>query len=176
MATRRWPSSRKGQHAISTRNQGDPVNQEEIVDPLLETHEEVADRPPLPRRRRGQVGGVHGDWTGDTNTGMNVIVAGTLGIRSTNYPMGDYAPLERCIKLESTAPATRNKRGVVKVDAMFLFSVYSWEVLKTRVLATLVAVSACGGFDAVSSKVQVSVGKTYRNYHACHTKQGSTWD
>ena len=66
---------------------------------------------------------------------------------------GIIAPLERRIKLESTAPATRNKRGVVKADAMF-FSVYSWEVLKTRVLATLVAVSACGGFDAVSSKVQ----------------------
>ena len=32
-------------------------------------------------------------------------------------------------------------------------------MLKTRVLATLVAVSACGGFDAVSSKVQVSVGR-----------------
>ena len=35
---------------------------------------------------------------------------------------GIIAPLERRIELESTAPATRNKLGVVKVDAMFFFS------------------------------------------------------
>ena len=34
---------------------------------------------------------------------------------------GIIAPLERRIKLESAAPATRNKLGVVKVDAMFFF-------------------------------------------------------
>ena len=98
---------------------------------------------------------------------------------------GIIAPLERRIKLESTAPATRNKRGVVKVDAMF-FSVYSWEVLKTRVLATLVAVSACGGFDAVSSKVQVSVGNIQKVPRLSHETgfnmglrmycQKSSWD
>ena len=98
---------------------------------------------------------------------------------------GIIAPLERRIKLESTAPATRNKLGVVKVDAMF-FSVYSWEVLKTRVLATLVAVSACGGFDAVSSKVQVSVGNIQKLPRLSHETgfnmglrmycQKSSWD
>ena len=98
---------------------------------------------------------------------------------------GIVAPLERRIKLESTAPATRNKLGVVKVDAMF-FSVYSWEVLKTRVLATLVAVSACRGFDAVSSKVQVSVGNIQKVPRLSHETgfnmglrmycQKSSWD
>ena len=70
------------------------VSQEEIVDPLLETHEKVADRPPLPRKRRGQVGGVHGDWMGDTNTGMNVIVAGTPRMRSTKLRGGHTVPEE----------------------------------------------------------------------------------
>ena len=99
---------------------------------------------------------------------------------------GIIAPLERRIKLESTAPATRNKLGVVKVDAMFFLSVYSWEVLKTRVLATLVAVSACRGFDAVSSKVQVSVGNIQKVPRLSHETgfnmglrmycQKSSWD
>ena len=75
---------------------------------------------------------------------------------------GIIAPLERRIKLESTAPATRNKLRVVFVNPMFLFRFYSWEVLKTRVLATLVAVSAFGGLDAVCSKVQVSVGNIHK--------------
>ena len=66
---------------------------------------------------------------------------------------GIIAPLERRIKLQSTAPASRNKLGVVFINAMF-FSIYSWEVLKTRVLAMLVAVSACRGFDAVSNKMK----------------------
>ena len=43
---------------------------------------------------------------------------------------GIIAPLERRIKLESTAPATRNKLGVVKVDAMFFFQFTVGKCLK----------------------------------------------
>ena len=70
---------------------------------------EVADRPPLPRRRRGRVGGVHGDWAGDTNTGMNVIVAGTPRVRSTNYE-GDTQSQRRTTPEEGT-PKAASPRG-----------------------------------------------------------------
>ena len=43
---------------------------------------------------------------------------------------GIIVPLERRIKLESTAPATRNKLGVVKVDAMFFFQFAVGKCLK----------------------------------------------
>ena len=75
--------------------------------------------------------------------------------------------------------------GLQKLTLCF-FSVYSWEVLKTRVLATLVAVSACRGFDAVSSKVQVSVGNIQKVLRLSHETgfnmglrmycQKSSWD
>ena len=89
--------------------QGDPVEPGGHRGPAAREAREVADRPPLPRRRRGRVGGVHGDWMGDTNTGMNVIVAGTPRVRSTNYE-GDTQSQRRTTPEEGT-PKVASPRG-----------------------------------------------------------------
>ena len=90
-------------------NQGDPVEPGGHRGPAAREAREVADRPPLPRRRRGRVGGVHGDWTGDTNTGMNVIVAGTPRVRSTNHE-GDTQSQRKTTPEEGT-PKAASPRG-----------------------------------------------------------------
>ena len=71
------------------------VSQEEIVDPLLETHEKSSTSPQKTTRagRRST-----------RRVGMNVIVAGTPRMRSTNYE-GDTQSQRRTTPEEGTPEA-----------------------------------------------------------------------